>query len=98
MRSMRAQHAHDDNVDAVDGSRAFGQGDLHVAQARLVPLHGLPQGPAPYHTGVRLNEPFGDTINWDLLPANAVAAVNIRCLEDFDIDSVPVQHFDGRSQ
>lgn len=29
---------------------------------------------------------------------NAMAAVNIRCLEDFDIDSVPVQHFDGRSQ
>jgi hypothetical protein len=27
---------------------------------------------------------------------NKVAAVNIRCLEDFELDSVPVQHFDGR--
>jgi hypothetical protein len=28
---------------------------------------------------------------------NAIAAVNIRCLEHFDLDSVPVKHFDGRS-
>ena len=28
---------------------------------------------------------------------NQMAAINIRCLEDFDIDSVPVTHFDGRS-
>jgi hypothetical protein len=28
---------------------------------------------------------------------NHMAAINIRCLEDFDIGSVPVTHFDGRS-
>lgn len=28
---------------------------------------------------------------------NAMAAVNLRCLEDFDLESVPVKHFDGRS-
>lgn len=28
---------------------------------------------------------------------NAMAAINIRCLEDIDPDSVPVQHYDGRS-
>lgn len=28
---------------------------------------------------------------------NATAAINIRCLEDIDLESVPVQHFDGRS-
>jgi outer membrane receptor protein involved in Fe transport len=26
---------------------------------------------------VRLNEPFGDTINWDMVPANAIASVNL---------------------
>ena len=26
-----------------------------------------------------------------------VAAVNIRCLDDFDLDKVPVTHYDGRS-
>lgn len=28
---------------------------------------------------------------------NQTAAINIRCLEDFDIDSVPIKHFDGRA-
>jgi hypothetical protein len=26
-----------------------------------------------------------------------MAAINLRTLEDFDLDAVPVQHFDGRS-
>jgi hypothetical protein len=28
---------------------------------------------------------------------NRMAAINIRCLEGLDLESVPVQHFDGRS-
>ena len=28
---------------------------------------------------------------------NAMAAVNIRCLEGVDVDAVPVKHFDGRA-
>lgn len=28
---------------------------------------------------------------------NRMATINIRCLEGIDLDSVPVQHFDGRS-
>jgi hypothetical protein len=41
------------------------------------PLLGLPQGLAVYQNGVRLNEPFGDTVNWDLLPANAIAGLDV---------------------
>jgi outer membrane receptor protein involved in Fe transport len=41
------------------------------------PLLGLPQGLAVYQNGVRLNEPFGDTMNWDLLPTNAIASINL---------------------
>jgi outer membrane receptor protein involved in Fe transport len=41
------------------------------------PLLGLPQGVAVYQDGVRLNEPFGDTVNWDLLPTSAIASVNL---------------------
>jgi outer membrane receptor protein involved in Fe transport len=41
------------------------------------PLLGLPQGLAVYQNGVRLNEPFGDTVHWDLLPDNAVASLNL---------------------
>jgi len=28
---------------------------------------------------------------------NAMAAINLRCVEDIDLSSIPVQHFDGRS-
>ena len=28
---------------------------------------------------------------------NAMAAINIRCLEDLEIDKVPVTHYDGRA-
>lgn len=41
------------------------------------PLLGLPQGMAVYQNGVRLNEPFGDTVNWDLVPNNAVAGITL---------------------
>jgi hypothetical protein len=29
---------------------------------------------------------------------NRMAAVNVRCLEDMDLASIPVTHFDGRSK
>jgi hypothetical protein len=28
---------------------------------------------------------------------NVIAAINIRCLDGVDLDSVPVQHYDGRA-
>ena len=36
------------------------------------PVNGLPQGLAVYQNGVRINEAFGDTVNWDFLPSNAI--------------------------
>lgn len=39
------------------------------------PLLGLPQGLAVYQDGVRINEPFGDTVNWALIPESAINAV-----------------------
>ena len=39
------------------------------------PLLGLPQGLAIYQDGVRLNEPFGDTVNWALIPESAIDTV-----------------------
>ncbi|MQA29288.1 MAG: TonB-dependent receptor [Luteitalea sp.] len=41
------------------------------------PLLGLPQGLAVYQNGVRLNESFGDTVNWDLIPTNAISSINL---------------------
>jgi iron complex outermembrane recepter protein len=39
------------------------------------PLLGLPQGIAVYQDGVRINEPFGDTVNWALVPDSAIETV-----------------------
>ena len=41
------------------------------------PLLGLPQGIAVYQNGVRINEPFGDTVQFDLMPQFAVAQVQL---------------------
>ena len=47
------------------------------------PDAGTPQGLAVYQNGARINEAFGDTVNWDMIPAIAIdrAAVvsAIRC-------------------
>ena len=39
------------------------------------PLLGLPQGIAVYQDAVRVNEPFGDTVNWALIPKSAIDRV-----------------------
>jgi outer membrane receptor protein involved in Fe transport len=39
------------------------------------PLLGLPQGLAVFQDGVRINEPFGDTVNWALIPESAIDTV-----------------------
>jgi iron complex outermembrane recepter protein len=36
------------------------------------PIEGVPQGLAVYQNGVRINEVFGDTVNWDLIPTTAI--------------------------
>ena len=40
-------------------------------------LLGLPQGLAVYQDGVRLNEPFGDVINWALVPPGAIETARV---------------------
>jgi outer membrane receptor protein involved in Fe transport len=41
------------------------------------PLPGSTQGLAVYLNGTRFNQPFGDTVDWDLIPAEAVARINV---------------------
>ncbi len=41
------------------------------------PVSGTPQGLAVYQNGVRVNEAFGDTVNWDLIPTAAIQSVTI---------------------
>jgi outer membrane receptor protein involved in Fe transport len=41
------------------------------------PVAGTPQGLAVYQNGVRVNEAFGDTVNWDLIPTAAIKSVAV---------------------
>ncbi len=41
------------------------------------PVGGTPQGLAVYQNGVRVNEAFGDTVNWDLIPTAAIRSVSV---------------------
>lgn len=41
------------------------------------PVPGAPQGLAVYQNGVRLNEAFGDNVNWDFIPSNAIDRAQI---------------------
>ncbi len=40
-------------------------------------LQGTPQGLAVYVNGVRFNQPFGDTVDWDLIPDIAIDKINL---------------------
>jgi len=41
------------------------------------PVLGTPQGLAVYQNGVRINEAFGDSVNWDLIPDIAINRLDI---------------------
>jgi len=41
------------------------------------PVSGTPQGLAVYQNGVRVNEAFGDTVNWDMIPTAAIKSVTV---------------------
>jgi len=53
------------------------QPDLNYRGFAASPLLGTPQGLSVYVDGVRANEAFGDTVNWDLLPKAAIAGVDL---------------------
>ena len=53
------------------------QPDVNFRGFTASPLLGTPQGLSIYQDGVRINEPFGDTVNWDLIPQNAISSVSL---------------------
>ena len=53
------------------------QPDLFYRGYSVSPLLGLPQGLAVYQDGVRVNEPFGDTVNFDLIPLIALSRADL---------------------
>ncbi|NBR24538.1 MAG: TonB-dependent receptor [Micrococcales bacterium] len=48
------------------------QPDVYFHGFNASSLLGAPQGLSVYVDGVRVNEPFGDVVSWDLIPMNAI--------------------------
>ncbi|HAU09008.1 TonB-dependent receptor [Gammaproteobacteria bacterium] len=53
------------------------QPDLQYRGFTASPLLGLAQGLSVYQNGARINEPLGDSVNWDLMPQSAIAGVTL---------------------
>ena len=53
------------------------QADLNYRGFTASPLLGTPQGLSVYLDGVRMNQPFGDVVSWDLIPRSAIASLSL---------------------
>jgi outer membrane receptor protein involved in Fe transport len=70
----------DENVPGVTLDAATGnpfQPNLLYHGYLASPLQGNPQGLAVYLNGARFNQPFGDTVNWDLIPDLAIDRMDL---------------------
>ncbi|MCC8397010.1 TonB-dependent receptor [Paraburkholderia sp. MMS20-SJTR3] len=68
------------NLPSVDIADAQGnpyQMNLTYRGFTASPLLGTPQGLSVFVDGVRVNEPFGDVVNWDLLPQQAIDTIQL---------------------
>ena len=62
-------------INEVQGSPF--QADIAYRGFRLSSILGSAQGLSVYLDGVRVNEPFGDVVNWDMIPEAAIGNVTL---------------------
>ncbi|MGH9851467.1 MAG: TonB-dependent receptor plug domain-containing protein, partial [Blastocatellia bacterium] len=80
------------------------QPDVNYRGYTASPLLGTPQGLSVYLDGVRLNQPFGDVVSWDLIPRGAISEIALMPGSNplFGLNALggalSVQTKDGRSQ
>ena len=53
------------------------QPDVNFRGFTASPILGTPQGLSVFQDGVRINEPFGDAVNWDLIPQSAISSIQL---------------------
>jgi outer membrane receptor protein involved in Fe transport len=78
--SLNITDALQQSVPAVNVSEVSGnpfQPNLEFRGFVSSPVAGTPQGLAVYQNGVRVNEAFGDIVNWDLIPTTAVKSIAV---------------------
>lgn len=69
-----------DNFSGISASESASnpyQMDVYYHGFTASPLLGTPEGLSVYVDGVRVNESFGDTVNWDLIPQSAISTVTL---------------------
>lgn len=70
----------DQDFQGVSLTRSQGnpwQADLYFHGFTLSPMQGSPSGLSVYLDGVRQNEPFAETMNWDVVPSFAIRDVEL---------------------
>ena len=78
--SMNIADALQQQVPGIVTSEVTGnpfQPDIQFRGFVASPVSGTPQGLAVYQNGTRINEAFGDTVNWDLIPTAAIRSVTV---------------------
>jgi iron complex outermembrane receptor protein len=85
-KDIEAQHPNtitaylEKNVTSVTLNSSQGnpyQPDVNYRGFTASPLLGTPQGLSVFQDGVRVNEPFGDVVNWDLLAQSAIERIEV---------------------
>ena len=85
-KEIEAQHPNSitdylaQNVTSVTLNSSQGnpyQPDVNYRGFTASPLLGTPQGLSVFQDGVRINEPFGDVVNWDLLAQSAIERIEV---------------------
>lgn len=69
-----------ENAGSVSANAAQGnpfQPDIAFRGFTASPLLGTPEGLSVFQDGVRVNEPFGDVVNWDLIPQSAISSIQL---------------------
>ena len=51
--------------------------DVNYRGYTASPLLGTPQGLSVYMDGIRMNQPFGDVVSWDLIPRGAISTLTL---------------------
>jgi outer membrane receptor protein involved in Fe transport len=74
---QEALHASLPGVFVTDLQGNAFEADVQYRGFSASPVDGVPQGLAVYQNGVRINEVFGDTLNWAFLPAAAIDTITL---------------------
>ncbi|MCJ2121965.1 TonB-dependent receptor [Methylobacterium sp. J-077] len=64
-------------VNLNDSQGTANRADLNYRGFTASSVQGVPQGLAVYQNGIRINEAFGDVVNFDLIPPQAIQRIDV---------------------